>query len=92
MPTAATLCVEVTCNAAGVYSFMEDGFTHNEFCRPGRSVVVQLIDACPHNHPNNPYWCTRVRPNHIDVSCSAFSELAEGRPVGEDVLNQPKIA
>lgn len=76
-------CVEVACNGTGTHSFMGDGYTHNEFCRPGRSVVVQLIDACPHNHPNNPYWCTRARPNHIDISCSAFSELAEGRPLGE---------
>jgi hypothetical protein len=46
-------------------------------------VVVQLIDACPHNHPNNAYWCTRARPDHIDISCSAFRALTEGRSVGQ---------
>ena len=76
-------CVEVTCNFTGTYSFMSDGYTHNEFCRPGRSVVVQLIDACPHNHPNNTYWCTAARPNHIDISCTAFSNITQGRPVGD---------
>ena len=36
---------------------------------------MQLIDACPHNHPNNTYWCTAARPQHIDLSCSAFSNI-----------------
>jgi hypothetical protein len=76
-------CVEVTCNFEGKHSFQNDGLTHDEFCRPGRSVVVQLIDACPHNHPNNQYWCTQARPEHIDVSCSAFRELTQGRQIGQ---------
>jgi hypothetical protein len=76
-------CVEVTCNTEGRHSFQGDGITHGEFCRPGQSVVVQLIDACPHNHPNNAYWCTRARPDHIDISCSAFRALTEGRSVGQ---------
>ena len=76
-------CVEVTCNFEGRHSFRGDGATHNEFCRAGHSVVVRLIDACPHNHPNNPYWCTEARKNHIDVSCSAFRELTEGREIGK---------
>jgi hypothetical protein len=76
-------CVEVTCNADGKHSFRDDGVTHNELCRPGKSVVVQLIDACPHNHPNNAYWCTEARKNHIDVSCSAFRELTDGRDIGK---------
>jgi len=75
--------VEVACNFEGTYSFQNDGLTHAEFCKPGRSVVVQLIDACPHNHPNNQYWCTRARPEHIDVSCSAFRELTQGRQIGQ---------
>ena len=66
-------CVEVTCNFEGRQSFQGDGVTHNELCRAGTSVVVQLIDACPHNHPNNAYWCTERRKDHIDVSCSADS-------------------
>jgi hypothetical protein len=76
-------CVEVTCNFEGKHSFQDDGVTHNELCRAGKSVVVQLIDACPHNHPNNAYWCTRARKNHIDVSCSAFRELTHGRDIGK---------
>lgn len=76
-------CVEVTCNFEGRHSFQNDGVTHDEFCRPGHSVVVQLIDACPHNHPNNPYWCTAARPEHIDLSCSAFREITQGRGIGE---------
>ena len=76
-------CVEVTCNAEGRQSFQGDGVTHNELCRPGTSVVVQLIDACPHNHPNNPYWCTERRKDHIDISCSAFRELTIGRDIGK---------
>lgn len=76
-------CVEVTCNFEGKHSFRDDGVTHNELCRPGKSVVVQLIDACPHNHPNNAYWCTEARKNHIDVSCSAFRELTDGRDIGK---------
>ena len=76
-------CVEVTCNFEGRHSFQGDGVTHGELCRPGASVVVQLIDACPHNHPNNAYWCTERRKNHIDVSCSAFRQLTTGREIGK---------
>jgi hypothetical protein len=76
-------CVEVTCNFEGKYSFQSDGLTHDEFCRPGRSVVVQLIDACPHNHPNNQYWCTQARPEHIDISCSAFRSISVGRDIAQ---------
>ena len=76
-------CVEVTCNFEGRHSFQNDGVTHNELCRPGTSVVVQLIDACPHNHPNNAYWCTEARKNHIDISCSAFREITGGRDIGK---------
>jgi hypothetical protein len=76
-------CVEVTCNFEGRHSFQDDGVTHNELCRAGKSVVVQLIDACPHNHPNNPYWCTEARKDHIDISCSAFRELTDGRDIGK---------
>jgi hypothetical protein len=74
-------CVEVVCNGTGIYSFEDDGFTHDEFCKPNAAVVVQIIDACPHNHPSNVYWCTAARPNHIDLSCSAFAALTEGRPI-----------
>jgi hypothetical protein len=76
-------CVEVTCNFEGRQSYQGDGVTHDEYCRAGSSVVVQLIDACPHNHPNNAYWCTEARKNHVDVSCSAFRELTTGRDIGK---------
>jgi hypothetical protein len=61
---------------------MATGDTHNRFCRAGQSVVVQIIDACPHNHVNNTYWCTSARPNHIDLSCSAFQQITQGAAVG----------
>jgi hypothetical protein len=76
------MCVEVACNAGGTHSFMNTGDTHNRFCRAGQSVVVQIIDACPHNHVNNTYWCTSARPNHIDISCSAFQQITQGAAVG----------
>jgi len=76
-------CVEVVCNGTGTYSYKGDGFDHDEFCKPNTSVIVQLIDACPHNHPNNTYWCTTERKNHVDISCSAFNEIVQGRPVGD---------
>jgi hypothetical protein len=76
-------CVEVTCNGTGTGSYENDGVTHNEFCKPNHSVVVQLIDACPHNHPNNPYWCTARHKNHIDISCSAFSSIVQGRDIAQ---------
>jgi len=76
------MCVEIACNAAGTHSFMNTGDTHNRFCRAGQSVVVQIIDACPHNHVNNTYWCTSARPNHIDLSCSAFQQITQGAAVG----------
>jgi hypothetical protein len=81
--TDCGLCVEIACNAAGTYSYMNDGFTHDEFCKPNTSVVVQIVDACPHNHPSNVYWCTSARPNHIDISCSAFGGITQGRTVGQ---------
>jgi hypothetical protein len=76
------MCVEIACNAGGVHSFMNNGDTHDRYCRPGQSVVVQIIDACPHNHVNNTYWCTSARPNHIDLSCSAFQQITQGATVG----------
>lgn len=76
-------CLEVACNFEGTGSFESNGLTHNEFCKRGRSVVVQLIDACPHNHPNNAYWCTEEQPEHVDLSCSAFASLTRGRAIGD---------
>ena len=88
MQETCAQCFEVKCDPDGTHSYMNDGFTHNEFCRTDQSVVIQVIDACPHNHPNNGYWCTSQRPNHIDISCSALRALTidennGGRVVGD---------
>jgi hypothetical protein len=66
---------------AGTYYHPDDENqdTHNGYCRTDQSVVVQVIDVCPHNHSNNPYWCTDQRANHIDISCSAFTEITNAR-------------
>jgi Lytic transglycolase len=73
-------CFEVRCdpNGAGTYS---DGVTRvgAMYCNPNQSVVIQVIDACPHNHPTNVWWCKNQRSNHIDLSCSAMRGIA-GNP------------
>jgi hypothetical protein len=75
-------CVEVACNATGTFSYMANGNTNDMYCKAGTSVVVQIIDACPHNHPMNTYWCTTARPDHIDISCSAFASITQGMQPG----------
>ena len=72
-------CFEVACKPAGTYTHPDDNDTHGGYCRTDQSVVVEVIDACPHNHQYNTYWCTDQRPDHIDISCSAFRELTEDR-------------
>lgn len=85
VPTCPTdtcsLCFEVACNPGGTYYYPDDPTqdTHNGLCNVDQSVVVQIIDVCPHNHSNNTYWCTTERTNHIDISCSAFTALTNGR-------------
>ena len=76
-------CFEVKCDPAGIGSY-SDGATRvgATYCNPNQSAVVQIIDACPHNHSNNPWWCTAANPgtvNHIDISCSAMKAIA-GNP------------
>jgi hypothetical protein len=73
-------CFEVKCDPAGTGTY-SDGVTRvgAMYCNPNQSTVVQIIDACPHNHPNNPWWCTTNRQNHIDISCSAMKAIA-GNP------------
>lgn len=44
-------------------------------------MVVTVVDACPHNPPNNTYWCTEQRPNRIDISCSAFRAITQEREI-----------
>jgi hypothetical protein len=73
-------CFEVRCdpNGAGTYS---DGVTRMGamYCNPSQSVVIQVVDACPHNHPTNVWWCKNQRSDHIDLSCSAMRGIA-GNP------------
>ena len=69
-------CFEVKCdpNGTGTYS---NGDTRMGamYCNPNQSVVIEIIDACPHNHPSNTWWCTNQRRNHIDISCSAMKGI-----------------
>jgi hypothetical protein len=73
-------CFEIKCdpNGTGTYS---DGATRvgPRYCNVTQSVVIQVIDACPHNHPSNTWWCTDQRKNHIDISCSAMRGIS-GNP------------
>ena len=73
-------CFEVKCDPAGTGTY-SDGATRvgAMYCNPNQSAVIEIIDACPHNHPNNPWWCTTQRQNHIDISCSAMKAIA-GNP------------
>ncbi|KAI9136951.1 RlpA-like double-psi beta-barrel-protein domain-containing protein-containing protein [Paraphysoderma sedebokerense] len=50
-------------------------------CIPGKSVTVQIVDACPHNHPvnlgkKNDNPCQDTGVNHIDLNINAFKEIA----------------
>lgn len=72
-------CFEIRCdpNGTGMYS---DGATREgqNYCNANQTAVIQIIDACPHNHPSNTWWCSREQ-NHIDISCSAMEAIA-GNP------------
>ena len=76
METVCGRCFEVKCDPMGTGTY-SDGATRvgAMYCNPNQSAVIQIIDACPHNHPNNTYWCTTARPQHIDLSCTAFSNI-----------------
>jgi hypothetical protein len=69
-------CFQIKCdpNGTGTYS---NGDTRMgaQYCNPNQSVVIEVIDACPHNHPSNTWWCTNQRKNHIDLSCSAMEGI-----------------
>jgi len=69
----------VACNPAGTYTHPGDNDTHGGYCHTEPSVVIHVIDACPHNHQFNTYSCTDQRPNHIDLSCSAFASIVDDR-------------
>jgi hypothetical protein len=70
-------CFEIKCdpNGTGMYS---DGATRKGamYCNANQTAVIEVIDACPHNHPSNTWWCTNQRKNHIDLSCSAMEAIA----------------
>ena len=81
------ICVAVKCDPAGTFSL--GNTTHNQDCDRTQFAVVQIIDACPHNHPTNlassEGWCTTRQPNHIDLSCSALGGIStRGMNVGQD--------
>jgi hypothetical protein len=77
METDCARCFEIRCdpNGTGMYS-NGDTRTGTRWCNASQSAVIQVIDACPHNHPSNTWWCTTNRPNHVDISCSAMEAIA----------------
>jgi hypothetical protein len=81
------ICVAVKCDPNGTFSL--SGTTHDADCSKTEYVVVQIIDACPHNHPTNVAssegWCTTRQANHIDLSCSALGGIStKGMNIGQD--------
>lgn len=81
------LCIAVRCDPDS--SFRDDqGFSHNSNCNSTTYVVVQNIDACPHNHTTNVSsgagWCTDRQAEHIDLSCSGLGDISNlGTNVGQ---------
>jgi hypothetical protein len=78
-------CVAVKCDPNGTIS--EGGYNHDMYCGTTEYVVIEVIDACPHNHPTNVAssegWCTSRQANHIDLSCSALGGISNlGTGVG----------
>jgi hypothetical protein len=75
-------CFEVRCVSKWDTSKPGDKSDPYNDCREGRSVVVRITDACPHNHSNNKgkRWCTDGI-NHFDLGCEAFKTIAK-RSVG----------
>jgi hypothetical protein len=70
-------CFEIKCDPNGTSTY-SNGDTRNgaSYCNASQGVVIQVIDACPHNHPSNTWWCTSKSPQHIDLSCSALEAIA----------------
>jgi len=78
-------CVAVKCDPNGTIS--EGGYNHDMYCGTTEYVVIEVIDACPHNHPTNVAssegWCTSRQANHFDLSCSALGGISNlGTGVG----------
>jgi hypothetical protein len=81
------ICVAVKCDPNGTFAL--SGQTHDSSCGTTEYAVVQIIDACPHDHPTNVSssegWCTSRQPNHIDLSCSALGGISTlGTDIGQD--------
>ena len=53
----------------------------------GEDVVVVVMDACPHNHPENcrkcptgneqECWCVKDGAMHMDLGCDAYWTIAK---------------
>ncbi|HZL17953.1 MAG TPA: hypothetical protein VFG23_09430, partial [Polyangia bacterium] len=81
------ICVAVKCDPNGTFSL--SGTTHDQDCNTTQYAVVQIIDACPHDHPTNVAssegWCTTRQANHVDLSCSALGGISsKGMNIGQD--------
>jgi len=84
---ACGICVAVKCDPSSTYKD-SSGFSHNSACSTTSYVVVQNIDACPHNHTTNVSsasgWCTSKQAQHIDLSCSGLGDISNlGTNVGQ---------
>ncbi|KAI9136130.1 hypothetical protein BKA69DRAFT_1105899 [Paraphysoderma sedebokerense] len=76
-------CFEVKCD--GYFAWNEaDAPGHQNTCKPGNSVVVKILDACPGIHPINvekreQNFCNKPELNHIDLYMPAFDHIAQRR-------------
>lgn len=70
-------CFEVRCVSKWTTWNPDDTSDPYNDCHKGRSVVVRVTDACPHNHSNNvgKAWCTDGT-DHFDLGCEAFKTIA----------------
>ena len=80
------ICVAVKCDPSGTFTY--GGTTNDNHCNTSTYAVVQIIDACPHNHPTNVAstigWCTSRQANHVDLSCSALGGISNlGTSIGQ---------
>jgi hypothetical protein len=81
------ICVAVKCDPSSTFKDSMN-YSHNSSCNTTTYVVVQNIDACPHNHTTNvgssSGWCTAKQSQHIDLSCSGLGDISNlGTNVGQ---------
>jgi hypothetical protein len=74
-------CYEVRCMARIDEQNGDAEVDGRKSCKPGSSVIVRVLDACPHNHPiniekGNKNPC-RAGENHIDLGHQAFELIAD---------------